>query len=124
MLFLLQLIDEVFRFWFPFLMLVETCGDSICSPQSPMLKLVDIPLMYPSFPQAVTLMRKSGESLTVKPKVNLSSPISEIQTYSLNIVYVTIQWTRKGYKVQGRDVHLSILQQRALVYSVLTSSAI
>lgn len=80
--FLLQLIDEIFRFFPPFLMLVETF-DIISSPQSPMLKLADIPLMYPSFPQAVTLMKRSGESLTVKPKVNLSTPISEIQTYRL-----------------------------------------
>lgn len=51
------------------------------SPQSPILKLLESPLMYSSFPQAVTLMKKSGESLMVKPKVNLSTPISEIQKH-------------------------------------------
>lgn len=50
------------------------------SPQCPMLKVLDSPLMYASFPQAVTLMKKSGESLMVNPKVNLSSPISACKT--------------------------------------------
>lgn len=53
--------------------------ESLFSPQSPTLKLLESPLTYPSFPQAVTLMKKSGESLTVKPQVNLSVPISEFR---------------------------------------------
>lgn len=51
----------------------------IASPQSPILKLLESPLMYPSFPHEETFTKQSGESLIVKPKVNLSKPISEIQ---------------------------------------------
>lgn len=50
------------------------------SPQCPMLKLLDNPIMYVSFPQAVTLIKKSWESLTVNPNVNLSTPISAGKT--------------------------------------------
>lgn len=46
------------------------------SPQCSMLKLLDSPVIYASFPQAVTLIKKSWESLTVNPNVNLSTPTS------------------------------------------------
>ena len=68
--------------YFLFIRLVGTSRVT-SSPQSPTLKLPESKLMYPSFPQAVTLMKKSGESLTVKLKVNLSTPISENQTCRL-----------------------------------------
>lgn len=50
------------------------------SPQCSMLKLLDSPIIYASFPQAVTLIKKSWESLTVNPNVNLSTPTSAGKT--------------------------------------------
>lgn len=54
------------------------------APQSPVLMPLESPLMYPSFPQADTLIKKSGESLMVKLKVNLSTPTSGIQMYGFS----------------------------------------
>lgn len=59
--------------------------------------------MYPSFPQAVTLMKKSGESLTVKPKVNLSTPISEIQAYRLAKCFSSMNKKRSESSEKGHS---------------------
>lgn len=84
----------------------------IPSPQSPMLKLVDILWMYTSFPQAVTLMKKSGESLMVKPKVNLSAPASGIQAF--NIIGKLIK-----LMLVFRESNLKDLHKRGLAYNTL-----
>lgn len=53
--------------------------------------------MYTSFPHAVTLMKNSGESLMVKPKVNLSTPASEIQAFNI-VEKVHVSGLRKQFE--------------------------
>lgn len=55
-------------------------------------------------------MKKSGESLTVKPKVNLSIPISVFQKWRVSVV---MQFN--GEKKKPKNHH----QERALVYKTL-----